>query len=1207
MKSKFRLINLILLSFTLFIMIFIQACHKPGVSTGGSNSETPVYYTVIVDGVSQSVLEGEKAVEPTRPTQEGYTFDKWVSEGVEFTFETLIYKNYVVESTFTKDPVYYTVTVDGVSQSVLEGEKAVEPTRPTQEGYTFDKWVSEGVEFTFETLIYKNYVVESTFTKDPVYYTVTVDGVSQSVLDGETAVEPEIPTKENYTFEKWMSNNEEFFFSTPIHKDYIVTSSFVLTLDITEKASNMNHLIGGFANLNGKYVSKEDGSLSSFNDVSMKNGSITVTVKSEKGYVIYFGLDSKEVYRGKPQGNYYALSVDEFGNVSLSRAVDGHEVVVNVSLAIKDTYNPENEYTFGIYKTNKNIDIYYNNQVIISYRDNISFNGYNLAISAENKASEFNFTSIAPQTSVDVIDGTLYFADANKHNNFVVTIEGQDYEVGLNKYSIDLDALQLENKVYNGSVYSMDGTNKTLLLGFEYGRETTINNFKNYNGEFVLYGNTYYYSKESFSLGLFTDKEFLDGTLKTKVIPGNNEDVGLVFRASNGGLESFWEDPTAQYYTALINKEGIVILGKVNYNGNVWSLLGSKAMVDAYSSLNEYELEVRTSAGRIMVFVNGIKYVDVVDNDPYTYTGVGIRTTTSNTKFRDVQILEPSIVGLTVKTFSDQVKVNEEINLNNIKAYVEYDNGSLEEVNVTKAMLSDTDTSIVGKKAIILTYSNSVSTYDKEFFLYVVDDSYVYYKDFADDENSSVLPEGWYVQQGGPADTVYKIENGGLVMGCTSKNFPAAIQFDGIDMDNYTVIVEFEVLEKMDDGRWLGISTRLQETAGWYKGSVSLNGNLAINNCTTTDLSKPVWVQAVKETYDFDVELNTIHTMQLSIIGQYVIFYYDDYYVTHTLPEPYTTGGFGITIGGTVIKVHKIMVKEPSAADFKRVEGISTEKSNSTINQGEELELDVILTNKDGSQRILDKSEYTIEGFNNNEPGEHTFSIKYGNYEITHTVKVLATEVIETYYEADFTNVDSSTNLPVGWTWKAEDTKVTYSTSSEGIAISSLKSTPQVSLQYTDSSFTASDYTYEMQIKVVDYQNTSRWFGLTSRGTEEYGYVRSHVTINGASQYGRQSNWNIAPGNIAKTSTSVKGGTFAKIQKGQVVTLKLVVFGSQFALYVDGQLMYIGSYEHSSFGTGLDYSQGTFGFTCGGGSYLIQSISVKSVSQMDKEVFNTGA
>ena len=79
----------------------------------------------------------------------------------------------------------------------------------------------------------------------------------------------------------------------------------------------------------------------------------------------------------------------------------------------------------------------------------------------------------------------------------------------------------------------------------------------------------------------------LDGTLKTKVIPGNNEDVGLVFRASNGGLESFWEDPTAQYYTALINKEGIVILGKVNYNGNVWSLLGSKAMVDAYSSLNE--------------------------------------------------------------------------------------------------------------------------------------------------------------------------------------------------------------------------------------------------------------------------------------------------------------------------------------------------------------------------------------------------------------------------------------------------------------------------------------------------------------------------------------------------------------------------------------------------------------------------------------------
>ena len=1145
-------------------------------------------------------------MEPTRPTQEGYTFDKWVSEGEEFTFDTLIYKNYVVESTFTKDPVYYTVTVDGVSQEVLEGEKAVEPTRPTQEGYTFDKWVSEGEEFTFDTLIYKNYVVESIFTKDPVYYTVTVDGVSQRVLDGETAIEPEIPTKENYTFDKWMSNGEEFLFSTPIHKDYVITSSFVLTLDITEKASNMNHLIGGFANLNGKYVSKEDGSLSSFDDVSMKNGSITVTIKGEKGYVVYFGLDSTEVYRGKPQGNYYALSVDEFGNISLSRAVDGHEVVVKVSLAIKETYNPKNEYTFGIFKTNKLIDIYYNNEIIISYTDNISFNGYNLAIAAENKASEFNFTSIEPQTSVDVIDGTLYFADANKRNNFVVTIEGQDYEVGLNKFSINLDALQLENKVYSGSVYSLDGTNKTLLSGFEYGRETTIDNFTNYNGEFVLYGNTYYYSKENFSLGLFNDKEFFDGILKTKVIPGNNEDVGLVFRASNGGLESFWEDPTSQYYTALINKEGIVILGKVNYNGNVWTLLGSKLMVDEYSCLNEYDLEVRTCGGRIMVFVNGTEYIDVVDNDPYTFTGVGIRTTTSKSKFRNLQILEPSIVGLTVKTFTDQVKLNEEIDLNNIKAYVEYNNGSLEEVVVTKEMLSDIDTSVVGKKSITLTYSNSVSTYDEEFFLYVVDDSYVYYKDFSELENSSVLPEGWYVQQGGPADTVYKIENGGLVMGCTSKNFPAAIQFNGIDMDNYTVIVEFEVLDKMDNGRWVGISTRLQETAGWYKGSLSLNGNIAINNCTTTDLSKPVWVQAVKETYDFNVELNTIHTMQLSIIGQYVIFYFDDYCIAHTLPEPYTTGGFGITIGGTVIKVHKIMVKEPVAADFKRVEGLSTQRSNSVINQGDELELDVILTNKDGSQRVLDKSEYTIEGFNNNEPGEHTFLILYGEYEITHTVKVLATEVIETYYEADFTKVNSSTNLPEGWTWKCENTQATYSTSSEGITMTCLGSTPQVSLQYTDSAFTAADYTYEMQVKVLDYQNTSRWFGLTSRGTEEYGYVRSHIVIKGTSAYGRQSNWNLAPGSTAKTSTSVQGNKFTAIQKGQVVTLKLVAFGSQFALYVDGQLMYIGSYEDSSFGTGLDYSKGTFGFTFGGGSYQIQSISVKSVSQMDKEVFNTG-
>ena len=115
------------------------------------------------------------------------------------------------------------------------------------------------------------------------------------------------------------------------------------------------------------------------------------------------------------------------------------------------------------------------------------------------------------------------------------------------------------------------------------------------------------------------------------------------------------------------------------------------------------------------------------------------------------------------------------------------------------------------------------------------------------------------------------------------------------------------------------------------------------------------------------------------------------------------------------------------------------------------------------------------------------------------------------------------------------------------------------------------------------------------------------ITIKGTSAYGRQSNWNLGSGGTAKISTSVQGKTFTAIEKGQVVSLKLVAFGSQFALYVDGQLMYIGSYEDSSFGEGLDYSKGTFGFTFGGGSYQIQSISVKSVSQMDKEVFNTGA
>ena len=85
-----------------------------------------------------------------------------------------------------KAPVFYTVTVDDVEQTVGEGRCAVEPETPADYEdesyeYTFDNWyiVDTDIVFSFSTAINQNYNVESRFTKTlkPTKIETTVDDV----------------------------------------------------------------------------------------------------------------------------------------------------------------------------------------------------------------------------------------------------------------------------------------------------------------------------------------------------------------------------------------------------------------------------------------------------------------------------------------------------------------------------------------------------------------------------------------------------------------------------------------------------------------------------------------------------------------------------------------------------------------------------------------------------------------------------------------------------------------------------------------------------------------------------------------------------------------------------------------------------------------------------------------------------------------------
>ena len=123
-----------------------------------------VKYTVIFDSnggnevAEVKVDHGSKVATPDAPTKENSIFVGWeIEEGTLFDFET------AVEGDITLNAVWDLVSYEVVfssggsavpNQTVKHGEKLVEPTPPTREGFEFVGWYKDGMKtqvFDFDT------------------------------------------------------------------------------------------------------------------------------------------------------------------------------------------------------------------------------------------------------------------------------------------------------------------------------------------------------------------------------------------------------------------------------------------------------------------------------------------------------------------------------------------------------------------------------------------------------------------------------------------------------------------------------------------------------------------------------------------------------------------------------------------------------------------------------------------------------------------------------------------------------------------------------------------------------------------------------------------------------------------------------------------------------------------------------------------------
>ena len=152
----------------------------------------------------QMIDEGESATAPADPTRAGYTFIGWDKDFSNITEDLVVTAQYKINryEVIFKD-------WDGTilkSDSVDYNTAATAPANPSREGHEFIGWDKDFSHVSSDMIINARYAVN--------YYPVgflNYDGTllsEQSIAYNQAAMEPNVPTREGYTFIGWTADIE---------------------------------------------------------------------------------------------------------------------------------------------------------------------------------------------------------------------------------------------------------------------------------------------------------------------------------------------------------------------------------------------------------------------------------------------------------------------------------------------------------------------------------------------------------------------------------------------------------------------------------------------------------------------------------------------------------------------------------------------------------------------------------------------------------------------------------------------------------------------------------------------------------------------------------------------------------------------------------------------------------------------------------------
>ncbi len=200
--------------------------------------------------------EKSKLSIPNNPTKKGYDFVGWYLNNELFDLDSLITEDITLVAKWEKttDTVVISfdlgINGDSYTQEIRLNTQVIKPVDPTKSGYRFLGWEFSNAEFDFDSLITEDITIKALWVK--TYNVYLKNGFNDEIIDvleideNTTISSIKTPTYLDYTFDRWLLDEEEFNFETIIKSDLTLTASwccnpFIVTVDFdTDGGSLIN-------------------------------------------------------------------------------------------------------------------------------------------------------------------------------------------------------------------------------------------------------------------------------------------------------------------------------------------------------------------------------------------------------------------------------------------------------------------------------------------------------------------------------------------------------------------------------------------------------------------------------------------------------------------------------------------------------------------------------------------------------------------------------------------------------------------------------------------------------------------------------------------------------------------------------------------------------------------------------------------------------